>query len=89
MEHIPSILASGSEGALKKKDIIRNTGNLLRIRQYLYLNDENLIDMPEMFWSSPELESGSPALLSCPSVAGCLTDISRLLRCLPQSGSSR
>lgn len=56
VEHIPAILAQGSEGPLRKKDIVRITGNLLKIRQYLYLNDENLIDMPEMFWSSPELE---------------------------------
>lgn len=58
VEHIPAILAQGSEGPLKKKDIVRITGQLLKIRQYLYLNDENLIDMPEMFWSSPELEGG-------------------------------
>ena len=59
VEHIPAILAQGSEGPLRKKDIVRITGNLLKIRQYLYLNDENLIDMPEMFWSSPELEGRS------------------------------
>lgn len=41
---------------MKKKDILKNTGNLLRIRQHIYLQEENLIDPPEMFWSNASLE---------------------------------
>ena len=54
---IPTALSIGSSAHLKKRDIVRNTGNLLLIRQYLNLKDENLIDVPEMFWDQPALET--------------------------------
>jgi hypothetical protein len=57
VSYIPNALSSGDEGPLKKKDILKNTGNLLRIRQHIYLQEENLIDPPEMFWANASLES--------------------------------
>lgn len=57
VSYIPDALSSGDERPLKKKDILKNTGNLLRIRQHIYLQEENLIDPPEMFWSNASLES--------------------------------
>lgn len=62
VSYIPNALSSGDEGPLKKKDILKNTGNLLRIRQHIYLQEENLIDPPEMFWSNASLESTSGLL---------------------------
>lgn len=56
VSYIPNALSAGDEGPLKKKDILKNTGNLLRIRQHIYLQEENLIDPPEMFWSNASLE---------------------------------
>lgn len=56
---VPAALSSGSDAPLHKRDIVRNTGNLLLIRQGLNLNEQNLIDPPEMFWSNAPLEGES------------------------------
>ena len=56
VQEIPAALTSGSSEPLKRKDIIKNTGHLLRLRQYLNLNEENLLDPPEMFWTNAGYE---------------------------------
>jgi uncharacterized Rmd1/YagE family protein len=56
-EAIPDQLMAGSEAPVKKRDIIRRLGELLKFRQHLNLNEANLLDSPELFWTNPSLES--------------------------------
>ncbi|GAA98359.1 hypothetical protein E5Q_05045 [Mixia osmundae IAM 14324] len=56
LSNIPDLLAKGSEAPIKKKEIVKSFGFLLRMRQKLNLNEENLLDPPDFLWSSPALE---------------------------------
>ncbi|KAH8921050.1 hypothetical protein BT69DRAFT_1321038 [Atractiella rhizophila] len=53
---IPDALIRGSEAPTKKGVLVKRYGRLLKLRQRLELNEENLLDSPEYFWEYPVLE---------------------------------
>ncbi|KAL7009599.1 hypothetical protein EMMF5_000506 [Cystobasidiomycetes sp. EMM_F5] len=56
VKEVPAQLVLGSSRSLKRKTIIQNTGRFLQLRQYINLNEENLLDPPEMFWAHSGFE---------------------------------
>lgn len=56
VEHIPALLMRGSSRPLKRKIIIADTARFLQLRQYLNLDEENLLDPPDMFWAHSGFE---------------------------------
>ena len=53
---IPDILLSGKKIPIKQHFMLRNLGELFRLRAQVNLNSE-LLDLPEFCWSSIEMES--------------------------------
>ncbi|PVG04432.1 putative RMD1-protein required for meiotic division [Serendipita vermifera] len=53
---LPDSLASTGKPGLKRTEIIKKMGLLLKFRQRIFLNPQNFTDMPEVYWSEPTLE---------------------------------
>jgi uncharacterized Rmd1/YagE family protein len=53
---LPDSLMKGSEAPLKKEEIVKRFGQLVKFREGLYLDEENLLDQPEFLWGEPKLE---------------------------------
>ncbi|CCA67117.1 probable RMD1-protein required for Meiotic Division [Serendipita indica DSM 11827] len=53
---LPQTLSSTGRPGLTRTEIIKKMGLLLKFRQRIFLNPQNFTDMPEVYWSEPQLE---------------------------------
>ncbi len=56
MATLPHILVQTGKPGLGRKALIKKLGELMKFRQSLNLNRENYLDIPDFYWTEPELE---------------------------------
>lgn len=57
MQDLPYILIKTGKPGLGRKALIKKLGELMKFRQNLNLNRENYLDVPDFYWTEPELEA--------------------------------
>ncbi|TFK40378.1 hypothetical protein BDQ12DRAFT_680859 [Crucibulum laeve] len=57
MALLPHTLAQTGKPGMGRTQLIKQLGELMKFRQGLNLNRENFSDVPDFYWSEPELES--------------------------------
>jgi uncharacterized Rmd1/YagE family protein len=62
MALLPHSLAKTGKPGMGRTALVKKLGELMKFRQGLNLNRENFSDVPDFYWTEPELES---ALLFC------------------------
>lgn len=73
MALLPHSLEQTGKPGMGRTQLIKKLGQLMKLRQGLNLNRENFIDVPDFYWTEPELEREQ--LSSC-----CLVNL--LLKCI-------
>jgi required for meiotic nuclear division protein 1 len=61
MALLPHALEQTGKPGMDRKALIKKLGQLMKLRQGLNLNRENFIDIPDFYWTEPELEGKSNA----------------------------
>ncbi|KAF5391547.1 hypothetical protein D9757_002342 [Collybiopsis confluens] len=56
MMHLPHTLEETGKPGMSRKELIKKLGQLMKFRQGLNLNKENFSDVPDFYWTEPELE---------------------------------
>jgi len=56
MTHLPQALEETGKPGMSRKALIKKLGQLMKFRQGLNLNKENFSDVPDFYWTEPELE---------------------------------
>ena len=56
MALLPHTLAETGKPGMDRTQLIKTLGGLMKFRQLLNLNRENFIEVPDFYWSEPELE---------------------------------
>ncbi|KAF9066615.1 hypothetical protein BDP27DRAFT_1330253 [Rhodocollybia butyracea] len=56
MTHLPHALEETGKPGMNRKALIKKLGQLMKFRQGLNLNRENFSDIPDFYWTEPELE---------------------------------
>ena len=56
MALLPHTLAETGKPGMGRTQLIKKLGGLMKFRQLLNLNRENFIEVPDFYWSEPELE---------------------------------
>jgi len=56
MTHLPHTLEETGKPGMSRKALIKKLGQLMKFRQGLNLNKENFSDVPDFYWTEPELE---------------------------------
>jgi uncharacterized Rmd1/YagE family protein len=56
MALLPYKLAATGKPGMGRKQLIKKLGELMKFRQLLNLNRENFSEIPDFYWSEPELE---------------------------------
>ncbi|KAF8825134.1 hypothetical protein HHX47_DHR7000474 [Lentinula edodes] len=56
MTHLPHALEETGKPGMSRKALIKKLGELMKFRQGLNLNRENFSDIPDFYWTEPELE---------------------------------
>lgn len=56
MATLPHILVQTGKPGLGRKALIKKLGELMKFRQSLNLARENYLDVPDFYWTEPELE---------------------------------
>lgn len=56
MDFLPETLVKLGKPAMRRKALIKKLGELMMFRQTLNLNRENYLDVPDFYWTEPELE---------------------------------
>ncbi|KAJ3770376.1 hypothetical protein FB446DRAFT_744482 [Lentinula raphanica] len=56
MTHLPQTLEETGKPGMSRKALIKKLGQLMKFRQGLNLNRENFSDVPDFYWTEPELE---------------------------------
>ena len=59
MALLPHTLAETGKPGMGRTQLIKKLGGLMKFRQLLNLNRENFIEVPDFYWSEPELEGGN------------------------------
>jgi len=59
MALLPHALEQTGKPGLGRKALIKKLGQLMKFRQGLNLNRENYSDIPDFYWTEPELERTS------------------------------
>ncbi|KAJ7285001.1 hypothetical protein C8J57DRAFT_1290105 [Mycena rebaudengoi] len=76
MAMLPHSLAKTGKPGMGRTALVKKLGELMKFRQGLNLNRENFSDMPDFYWTEPELERMLIAFLA---VADTLTPMSNAL----------
>lgn len=63
MALLPHSLEKTGKPGMGRKELIKKLGQLMKFRQGLNLNRENFSDVPDFYWTEPDLESKTAALL--------------------------
>ena len=56
MALLPRSLAKTGRPGMRRKQLIKKLGELMKFRQGLNLNRENFSEVPDFYWAEPELE---------------------------------
>jgi uncharacterized Rmd1/YagE family protein len=56
MALLPHTLTETGKPGMSRTQLIKKLGGLMKFRQLLNLNRENFIEVPDFYWSEPELE---------------------------------
>ncbi|KAJ3798167.1 hypothetical protein GGU11DRAFT_682090 [Lentinula aff. detonsa] len=56
MTHLPQALEETGKPGMSRRALIKKLGQLMKFRQGLNLNRENFSDVPDFYWTEPELE---------------------------------
>jgi uncharacterized Rmd1/YagE family protein len=57
MALLPHSLAKTGKPGMGRTALVKKLGELMKFRQGLNLNRENFSDVPDFYWTEPELES--------------------------------
>jgi uncharacterized Rmd1/YagE family protein len=66
MAMLPHSLAKTGKPGMGRTALVKKLGELMKFRQGLNLNRENFSDMPDFYWTEPELERMLIAFLAVP-----------------------
>ena len=63
MALLPRSLAKTGKPGMRRRQLIKKLGELMKFRQGLNLNRENFSEVPDFYWAEPELERMSTLFL--------------------------
>lgn len=65
MALLPHTLAKTGKPGMGRTQLIKKLGELMKFRQLLNLNRENFSEVPDFYWSEPELEGANISDIFC------------------------